>query len=66
MRGMLRRLSRSKRLSSREVAARDRLNREAHEARRRAERDIAMQRHQIEGYFDRDHLSGGPASGGPW
>jgi hypothetical protein len=64
MRGMLRRLFRRQELSPEEVAERQRLNREAEKARYRAERDMAMQRGQIEGFFDRDHLGGGPAGGG--
>jgi hypothetical protein len=59
----LRRLLSRKKATPEEVAERERLRREAQQARYRAERDIAMQRGRIEGYFDRDQLGGGPAGG---
>jgi len=49
----LRRLFKREPLTPEELAERARLNREAQQARYRAESEMAQQRGHIEGYFDR-------------
>jgi hypothetical protein len=51
---------RKKKLTQAELAEQERLNRDAQQARYRAELEMAKQRGYIEGYLDRHPPGGGP------
>jgi hypothetical protein len=57
---VIRKLFRRTEFSPEEKAERERVNREAAQARNRAERDIALRNAHVEAYLDRHPPDGGP------